>query len=194
MATDIPVQSDPPIWGGIIPGITSREEVIEILGEPFEVAERNDCPGIPNCIRYSNLNQADLTYFVYEGEEIIPETLWMHHMIFFVNHVVWLIIEDTTLVAEDDFPIVDRYIESFGTPKNVWWSTLNQAERIVLFCEFGIFLEGNQYGIGRVYYFQPMTAEDCVQQFSAFMAVEDPFPKTDFIMKRDPWGFTEDEQ
>lgn len=164
--------SQAPTWRGITPGKSTREDVIEALGEPKEILE-------------------DPTTFFYEDESLDPILFPARHEVIFKDNVVWLIISDQSPPdLEGRYPVVEDLIAQYGQPEDVLWARVNAHERVLLFCHKGVFAIGRSSAVFWISYFDPITTTKCIEQFDAYMAVNNPAPRTDFKMIRDPWGFT----
>ncbi len=166
LKAEIQKHAQTPTWRGITPGVSTQNEVLDVLGQP---AEQTSEPSM----------------FAYWEEDF-------RHEVYFRGDTVWLIRAVTGPDQKGNWPQADDFVELYGPPQAIFWSTWSSSGRIVPFCENGIFIEGNHSGIIASYYFEPMSLSKCVREFSDFIAAENPFPNSDMKMVRDPWGYTEE--
>jgi len=165
-------QKHEPTWRGITPGISRESDVLNRLGEPRE-------------------KSVNPTMFTYIDEPNNDELKWHpHHKIVFKSGKVWLIIEDRVSENKENDLQLDDVISLYGPPDDVLWNTYDAVDRIFLYCSQGIFVKGSDTGILNIFYFSPVSRSDCIQEFKEYIAVDNPFPESNFYMVRDPWGFT----
>lgn len=174
-----------PNWRGLVPGKTTRQEVIQIMGQPNN---------IKGCIIQSDTWATDLArcfngHLIYEYQEQ-PEQGGPQdtHEIHFLSETVWFIVED---VPRDSQMTIDRFISRYGLPEKVTWSRMPSYLNAVLFCQQGVIAHANINRVEKVFYFEPMSLDKCLKEFSNEVTTKNPYIGTDIILVEDPWGFNQ---
>lgn len=176
-----------PSWREIIPGKTTKQEVIQIMGQPDDVFK---CE-----VRLQGLVRTILDCFgshlAYRYEEKQGNRFPAIHEIHLKSERVWYIIEDIRARSDYEQISIEDFVEQYGFPEKVTWSGLSPFLNAVLFCEHGLIVHANTNRVEKVFYFEPMSLNQCLSSFSNEVATENPFADSDIIKAEDPWGFNQ---
>ncbi len=194
-----------PNWRGIVPGTTTKEEVLSILGFPDEVYEcvsrlgkknmSQNMDFVTNCLR--------IGYDVYKYEEIAtsrPASPSTEQEIHFKDGIVLYIVEDLLVVDENNLTTpgrwqvlnVEQFVDINGDPERVTWSMRSPHFSALLFCDRGLMLHGNTNVVRWVYYFKPAPLKQCLEMFSYDISNQYPFAGSDILRSNvDPWGYND---
>jgi hypothetical protein len=178
-------QNIAPSWRGIIPGETTKQEVIQIMGQPDDIVK---------CTIWLDRWFTDLTrcfkgHLIYKYKEQ-HDNLSAIHEIHFQSEKVWFIVEDVIPNSDDAQTSIEKFVELYGLPERATWSKLAPHFNAVLFCQHGVIVHASGR-FGKVFYFRPMSFNKCLREFSNEVATKNPFPDSDVINVEDPWGFNE---
>lgn len=174
----------PPIWRGIIPNKTTRQEMIDILGPPASVMRCEIIGGVTirailDCIF------SPLTYQYKDTP--LSNGLTPTHKIRLKAGKVWVVIEDQVGYPEIS---VEEFVRRYGLPEKVTWSRLRPSLRAILFCERGMMVQGGK-SVTEIYYFPPMPLDTCLHEFRNEVATQNPFPGSHFLGAENPYSFNE---
>lgn len=181
-----------PSWRGIIPGRTSQQEVISIMGQPDEIVKceiRSDGNFFDKVVDVLTCFSAPLTYKYREAP--ISDAPAVTHEIRFKANKVWVVVEDARLSADSEGQLTLRQdVEQFGWPDQVTYSRKSPYDSAILFCEHGIMLIADENKTEWIYYFVPMPIERCLTTFKNEISVNNPYQNTDVILgspNKWPW-------
>lgn len=154
----------PPAWLGIAPGVSTVEDVVHILGEPY---------------RQSNLDK----YITYS----YPSSGGLNAIVF-QNGKVRLIIIST---VEDNLRLV---LDQYGEPEKVTWAfTPGTGIRLFIFARHGIAVAADNWcppfesKILERWYFEPMSVKQFMDSFGGLFVPlrspnpEDPYPEDHWV-------------
>ena len=177
-----------PTWRGIVPGQTTQEEVVAILGPP---AHSTSCPKNPSGVpRLRDLFACFMGPLRYEyHENPVPNLYSRIHEIYFKSGVVWYIVERTSAFpSEVQLQTLD-FVQQHGNPERVTWSRRSPHTRVLLYCEQGVMVHATMRDVWQVVYFPPMTLDQCLNTFTNELARQNPFPDSSVIGPEDLWGY-----
>ncbi len=188
-----------PSWNGITPGVTTRAEVRELLGEPdtkwlgcdypnFVIDEERHLVGC--------LLKFWVLHYGYYHEEIPDYTNVFHQIQFDRHNTVEYLVEIRWPNADYDAMTVDDLVATYGRPERVVYSLTGSSTRAILYCEQGLILHADYIGkstmgVAEKLYFAPMSTEECIKRFFNQVSVENPDPNGHVQGSLDPWGFND---
>lgn len=190
--------ADTPVWNGIVPSQTTREEVIALLGEPDKrwlcvwpnhgidpIRHRKECELTAGVVNYG-----------YYHEQLPEGPYGFHHIQFNKNGRVDYIVE-TKWSALDEAPLtVSELFADYGKPERATWSLRNTARNAILYCRQGLIMhatsvEDQTIIISEIVYFAPISTEQCVNKFFNEITIINPYKSSDLVISEDPWGFND---
>lgn len=142
---------EPQSWRGIIPGKTTKEEVISILGQPEEARE-----------------YMGLEYYTYPTER--PA---FRNGIGFKQGIVQLMFVN---VLVEDAPLISAASKKYGKPDEVTYSYFGRLARAYIFARHGVTLIAYEDGlvIAEMYYV-PMAIEEFMNQYGKDFPMKNPY-------------------
>jgi hypothetical protein len=184
----------------LIPGETSEGEVMERIGLPIEMYRCQD--HLIKWIRYEsssevNIESCDQPYAIYrytqeyQNEKCQNPGMYLLHEIHFKDQQVsWIIIDQPHEPCAEGKKI-KKIVEEIGKPEDVSWSWYGGNTRALLYCERGKIHHANSItGIQLTFLFEPMSTEQCKQEFLFYLPAVDPGLEYDDYGAKDPWGYT----
>ena len=166
-----------PEWRGIIPGQTTKREVVSILGPPDNIVvcmkwgKDLENPYDPeHGYLYRRCSFGPLTY-EYE-EKRAPSKAPGTHQIHFRGNTVWLVVEDMSAYSFEDRLPIDDVIFEFGLPEEEAWN--RRYRRRLLYCEQGKIVGVNDIVVEDTFYIEPMTTDECLYEFRFYLTLTDP--------------------
>jgi hypothetical protein len=185
-----------PSWRGITPGQSTKDEVIELLGQPDEIHPCEDGEIQVGTMGGMKENCGDglLLYRYFEMVDLDSNTrITKKHQVYFQDETVTLIQElwPTRENSEDSLLIAD-YLDLHGLPEQVTWSSCwFTRARALLYCQQGLIIHSDLLGAAvAVFYFEPMTTSECLQVFRTSIPEVNPELGTTVRIPKDPWVLT----
>lgn len=166
--------SDSPNWYGIIPGTSTREDVVLLLGKA-------------DISTTTFLYRENLMYFGDTKFDGIPEERFAYlNITLFFGKVVSIreTLNVTYSVEHDYFP--DRIFEEKGIPEKLLFEK-NVGAHAILYCESGVIYFVGSKVVSEILYFSPRNSTWCTFSFSSILA-KNPPKGWDVLVQRDPWG------
>lgn len=164
-----------PNWRGIIPGKTTKQEVIEKIWYPSmsitcqidELAIETvtwgeivvDCTGGMTLYRFEEIKELRDDDGTFIGTTLIVNE------VYFRNDVVFLIIEDTA-IQQEDYLRLDDFMEKHGDPDRKTWSqSITGGKYMYWYCKDGLIVNTSGELIFWKLYFEPMPLNSCIENF-----------------------------
>lgn len=144
-------------WRSIIPGQTTRQEVVQILGQPDEIQG----------------SVIGLEMYVYRGTSEDPPQLWNAVGFDSSGNVARLV--SVPSPAGDDYLYADA-VADMGPPERVLFSYNGPGTRTYVFASHGVTLIAYEQGraISQLYY-EPMSITDYMDSYGRHYPSEDPY-------------------
>ena len=141
-----------PCFAGITPGTSTRQDVINQLGEPLKTSV--DEQGIENLIYASSL-------------DVLPNSVLIQQ-----DKVVLI----GKLVKEEGLQL-SAWIAQYGEPEQMTYSFLAQHTKTYLYPQYGfsVIVSETQDTIIRVQCFVPMTLQEYLDSWGSELPLEDPY-------------------
>lgn len=188
-----------PNWKGIIPGQTTKAEVISILGEPEKIHE---CYAERWIFGYGNKFSENIylidcklsNYVTYFYPAYYIGKLNSDHEIHFENDVVTHIAESLIGSPEDhELKTPEKVFEYFGHPEDMLWSMRDTGRYAILYCSQGVLIQTRSHSVNNILYFTPMNQNRCLSKFWFEVARSDPFEGGGNVLySKDPWSIMDD--
>jgi hypothetical protein len=169
------IQAEPPVWNGVVTGVTTEQEVVAILGEPANVKR--------TLFR---------TIYQYEVENLadFPSRHPFFNEIYFRAGKVDYIIEN--ILVQDGEVTLNTLLRLHGKPERSTFSDPHFGANGVLYCEQGFIATISGNIVFYKIYFEPQSIKACMRKFRFALPGYWKGPE-DILAEEDPWGFNEDE-
>lgn len=164
-------------WRGVIPGTTTEEQVIAMLGKPDEIIRCDEWgSGLenPDDIAGYRLKPCLLAPVMYEYQEFVSaDTAPGRHQIHFREGRVWLVVEDLWAYPSSQGIPNEKVIAKYGWPKMEGWAR-GPSVRHLLYCEQGSIVAINDLEALDIFHFAPMLPSTCLQEFKFYLTSDPP--------------------
>jgi hypothetical protein len=101
-----------------------------------------------------------------------------------------VIVEDTFAYVDSASPTLAALIEKYGKAEKITWSRASPHLRAVLFCHKGVIAHlggGNEDQTHWIFYFEPMSLDQCTEKFASEIPAHNPFANGDVFGDENPW-------
>jgi hypothetical protein len=169
------VQVSPPIWNGVVPGVTTQQEVVAILGKPSNIKRT------PFNILYQ--------YEIYSVSNGFGKFAYYNEVFFRYGKVDYII---ENLIVDEEKLTPNTLFRLYGEPEKATYANPDMGINALLYCEQGFITTGTFDTILYKIYFYPQSTKACMKRFRFALPGYWKGPE-DILVEEDPWGFNEEE-
>lgn len=141
-------------WQGIIPGQTSKQEVISKLGQPKE-----------------DINENDWEKLSYPSDR----NLFYHWIT--INKTNDKIVLVYYVVPENENLSINQYLQKYGQPEKVMYSNFSQYIKVAIYPDIGIAVWFDEKSCKVIFirWFEPMSFKDFIKNYGDGLSEKNPY-------------------